>query len=256
MSQPLGGDTIPDARETAHWARGGLTAWRALGPATQAVVPGVYAWAVTIAPVGWSRGASVVAGAAVAVGIASLVAGPLAERRWPTVARMVIGWGLVSSALATWAVSPEAAVDSFDATRGIAGMLGWSLFAFAIASPARQATVAVARAAVPSRHRASTALNRAVLAVGIGLAVALEVPGWRIEQRDRALLLRLVALAGGLGLVSAASAIVVGRHASPARARGPRPRSRRLQPAGALWLAVACVLIGAGATYELWRHLL
>src|SRR5208283_3196615 len=108
--------------------------------------------------------------------------------------------------------------------------------------------------AVPSRHRASTAFDRAVLAVGIGLAVALEVPGWRIEQRDRALLLRLVALAGGLGVVTAASAIVVGRHASPARDRGPR--SRRLQPAGALWFAVACMLIGGGATYELWRHLL
>ncbi len=93
-------------------------------------------------------------------------------------------------------------------------------------------------------------MDRAVLLAAIISTAALEVPGWRVEQRDRALLLRLVALAGGLGLVTAAGAILVRHHTLGDDKRRRRLRLRKSEVA---WVAMACVLVGAGVTFQLWR---
>lgn len=248
---PRGGGGAPAA---AGWAERGLAWWSTRGSASQALVPGGYAWAVTIAPVGAARGAGLVAGLATTVGLVALVLGPAIERRAPAASRMLVGWGLVVSAIVTWSFAPDGVVDMFDAARGIAGMFGWALFAFAIASPARQTAALIATPStldaepVRTRH-----VDRAVLLLAVGLTVALEVPGWRTEQRDRALLLRLVALAGGLGLVTTASAILARYHAPLADERPAAAPRRRLRATDAAWVATACVLVGAGATYELWH---
>jgi hypothetical protein len=166
---------------------GWLAWWRARGATTQAVLPGVYAWAVTVAPVGWSRGASTAAAVATTLGLVSLAFGPILERRWPDAARMGTGWGLMMTSLATWVLASEAAIGSFDAGRGIAGMFGWGLFAFAVASPTRAPPGEVAALDSRPATTGGSYLDTAILVLGLGLATLLEIPGWRIGQPDRAL---------------------------------------------------------------------
>ena len=248
-------EASPDSVRRPSGLRGWLAAWRSLGPATQAAVPGGYAWAVTVAPVGFGSGAGILPAVSATLGLASLLVGGGVVWQRPAVGRVLVGWGLVASAALTWAVAPESRVLAFDATRGIAGMLGWALFAFAIASPARQgdvSTLLVAKRA--TRHRTlGRNVDRAVLLAAIVSTAALEVPGWRVEQRDRALLLRLVALAGGLGLVTAAGAILVRHHTHHTLADDKRRRRRRLRRSEVAWVATACLLVGAGVTFQLWR---
>lgn len=237
----VGGRVAPQA--------GWLGWWRARGATTQAALPGAYAWAVTVASVGWSRGASTTARVAATLGLLILALGPALERLRPDAARMAIGWGLVMTSLATWVLVPDAAIRSFDAGRGIAGMFGWGLFAFAVASPTRPPpSEVVALDARPGGDR-GTLLDTTILVLATGLAALLQIPGWRIGQADRALLVRLVALAGGLAILTIGGTIAVGR-------RGPRDDATRRHriPVGLVaWPTIAAVLVVAGATYEVWR---
>jgi hypothetical protein len=243
-----GGTVSTPAQPEGH---GWLLRWRTQGATVQAIVPGVYAWAVTVAPVGWGHGAPRVAAAVATLGLASLVAGPVLERRRAGLARMVAGWGLVSSSIATWVIAPEASVAAFDAARGIAGMVGWGLFAFALASPAGVLPgTATPLEGAPVRARGGR-LDTPILILGLTLALALEVPGWQVGQRDRALLLRLAALLGGLGILVVAAEIASSRHPALVDA----PRKKRRFPIGVIaWVVLALGLLGAGVAYGLWSE--
>ncbi|MBN9167818.1 MAG: hypothetical protein J0I07_43205, partial [Myxococcales bacterium] len=48
-----------------------------IGASAQAAIPGLYAWAITVAPAAWSRGAPLLAKAAAVVGVLALVTAPL-----------------------------------------------------------------------------------------------------------------------------------------------------------------------------------
>ncbi len=246
---------MPDARPkalppTSGAAHGGdegafFSWWRARGPATQGAIPGAYAWAVTVAPVGWGAASSAWAMVATAVGLALVLIAPALDGRAPALARLGLGWGLVAAAAATWTLAPAGLVDRFDAARGIAGMFGWGLFALAVASPTRPPS-GVARADSPEPRKPGRRGDMVALVVGLGLAVALQVPGWSIEARDRALFVRLAAIAGGLGLVTTASAVGTA---------GPEvgSRRRRMKATDILWVAAASLLLGAGVAYQVWH---
>ena len=216
------------------------------------MIPGSYAWAVTVAPVAWAgRGASL-AKAAALLGLLALVAGPVLEKRWRDMTRLVSGWGLVLCSIVVWVVSSDAAVLDLGATRGLGGMLGWALFAFASASPAREPELTTA---VVNPVRAKTNRTRAdtpLLLLGVGLAVLLQVPGWQELDRERALLLRLSALAGGLGLVTTAGVLALRIGSELGKERVPRPRRRRLPVRVLAWPALAFGLLGLGAVYSAW----
>jgi hypothetical protein len=51
----------------------------ALGASAQAAIPGLYAWAITVAPAAWSRGAPLVAKVAAIVGVLALTSAPFVE---------------------------------------------------------------------------------------------------------------------------------------------------------------------------------
>jgi hypothetical protein len=231
--------------------QGGALAWlRSLSATTQASVPGLYAWAVTVAPVFTLHAVSVLADITGVLGLASILAGPIVERRAPRVARLVLFWGLAASAIATWMLAPEALAARFDAPRGIAGMFGWALFAFAIASPARPLPARTTSSTAPLELRRGEGLDTAFLLAGLALALVLEVPGWSIVGRDRVLLARVVAVAGGLGVVGAASAIAVARH-RPSHERARRRRRARLTVG--LWVLLACLMMTAGTAATVLR---
>jgi predicted cation transporter len=95
-------------------------------------------------------------------------------------------------------------------------------------------------------------LDRVVLLVALGFGVLVQVPGWRIEPRDRALLIRLIGLAASLGLVVSASAILARYHAVTDDDRGRRRRGARVKGARALWVGAAGLLFGGGIAMHFW----
>jgi hypothetical protein len=239
-------DTLNRERE------GVLSWWRAQGATFQAVVPGLYAWGVTVEPVSWSPRSGAAPKLLASAALVALAIGPAFERRAPDQVRLVSGWGFVLSSILVWVVAPEPAFAAFDARRGIAGMLGWALFAFASASPAREARIA-ATAGPPVRPRAlDSRADVSMLFVGLAAAVALQLIGWRVADRDRMLLIRTVGIAGGLGLITAAGAAAIAGKAPADEDRVPRPRRSRLPARVVVVALLACILVGVGTVYELW----
>jgi hypothetical protein len=145
-----------------------------LGASAQAAIPGLYAWAITVAPAAWSRGAPLLAKAAAIIGVLALATAPFVEgagrfgaaatttdtvdrdappasvrprsrlsklgsaRSWtgPQWARIWSVWGFVLSSAIVWALAPSALSSArLDGVRGALGMVGWALFAFASAGP-------------------------------------------------------------------------------------------------------------------------
>ena len=119
-----------------------------LGASAQAAIPGLYAWAITVAPAAWSRGAPLIAKIAAVIGVIALTTAPLVEgaglrrpdpapsappdpaaaaqpslppsqqepkglslpRSWtgPTWARIWSVWGFVLSSAIVWTLAPGA----------------------------------------------------------------------------------------------------------------------------------------------------
>jgi hypothetical protein len=220
-----------------------------LGSAAQASIPGAYAWAVTVAPVAWSRGAPLAAKVFAASGVCALAAALVLEHRRPLDApraRAVAVWGLSLSSAFTWLLVPAAlSTLKLDVGRGFAGMLGWALFAFACAAPpVRRDPAADARVVEGPPLRPRTKLARgdlAIMSLGAVMAIALQLVGWRSGPPERAILVRLVGLACGIAVIGASTSVALARHARRARP-SHRERLRRAFP----WLALLAVLLLMG----------
>jgi hypothetical protein len=189
----------------------------ALGASAQAAIPGLYAWAITVAPAAWSRGAPLVAKVAAIVGVLALTTAPLVEgaglrplpeakgaapsrapdgrarvepspasasllREWtgPTWARIWSVWGFVLSSAIVWTLAPSALSSvRLDGVRGALGVVGWALFAFASAGPSLRAEPeAAARIVAGSALKPRSELPRGDGAyVALGVALALGMQG-------------------------------------------------------------------------------
>jgi hypothetical protein len=201
----------------------------ARGASAQAAIAGGYAWAVTVAPVLWERGEPWVATAAACAGLAALVVVAADDALWRGRGRPAALWLFVLASALAWLSAPAALRPMrVDGPRGLAGMLGWALFALACAGPAmgdaREAARVIEDAPLEARSRVAPG-DAAYLAVGAAVALALQFVGWQIASPERALLVRLVALAAGLAIVGASAEIALARH-SPRAARGWRSRLR------------------------------
>jgi hypothetical protein len=228
----------------------------AMGAAAQASVPGVYAWGVTVAPSAWARGSSLGAKVAAITALLMLGAGVVGDGgwqgsgRWGRWARLLSFWGFVLASAATWSLSRAGLASlRMDSLRGLAGMLGWSLFAFASAAPALGARTQeggegrehAAEGPPLGPHRKPAFGDAFYVAGGAVAAGALEVFGWRIASPERALLARFIALATGLAIIGAAVEIALARHVP----RTMTSRSRRLRRAMAALVTLG-VLVLAG----------
>lgn len=210
------------------------------GLSPHAFVPGIYAWAVTVAPSAALRGASSAALVGAGVSAASLFASVVSERRWGPRVRTLWLWGFVFGSALTWASTPEALSPShLDPVRGMAGMLGWSLFALAFAaSPSRNVDASVQEAPRFTPRVPIARQGLACVIAGTIIAAALQQPGWECKVPERALLVRLVALAGGIALVGMGADVAT---AALARARPVawRLALRRAALPGLILLALA-----------------
>jgi hypothetical protein len=213
-----------------------LSSW---GAAAQASVPGAYAWGVTVAPAAWARGSSSFARVASVVALAALFAGVFGERRWGWPGRLVALWGFVLGCAVAWSATPQALAPlRVDLPRGIAGMIGWALFALASAAPALQAAREAGRVELDEELRPREVLARGdglYVAAGVTLACALQLLGWHVATPERAILVRFTALAAGLAVIGAATDLALARHLP----RAPRSRTRRLRQAMTAFVVLA-----------------
>jgi hypothetical protein len=120
-------------------------------------------------------------------------------------------------------------------------MLGWGLFAFACAAPpVRRDAASESRIVEGPPLRPRTRLARGdvwIVSVGAVIAGLLQLVGWRSGPAERAVLVRLVAIACGLTILGAATGVALARHVKRVPA-GRRERLRRALP----WLALASLL--------------
>lgn len=261
---PASGHPLPRTR-TGIYAR-----VASIGATAQASVPGLYAWAVTVMPAAWSRGAPLVAKAAAIVGVLALVTAPLVEslgapaaveaapapasssspsllarvRSWssPTWARAWSVWGFVLSSALVWALAPAALSSArFDGIRGALGMVGWALFAFASAGPALRSDPDAAKRIVRStslKPRSSIPRGDGLyIAMGCVLAFGLQAVGWGVSTPERAVLVRLVTVVCGIAILGGTTSIALARH----NKRVPASSRRRFRRAGPWLVALAAI---------------
>lgn len=234
-------------------AEGLLQRFVGIGAAGQATVPGVYAWAVTVAPVFldlrpergnvWAHGTTTLARCAALLAPLWLIGGPAAERRWGARGRIASMWGFVLSCALAWSAAPTTvSPPHIDAPRGVSGMIGWALFALAAAAPALHRVDDDERITqdgpLAPRRSHSTRGDAAYLAAGALFAAVLQGVGWRVAGAERALLVRFVALAASLAVIGAATDLALARHVRRVR----RSRARRLR--SAMTVLVALGLLG------------
>ena len=254
------GDVVAAPRNPARFV------FPELGAAAQAAVPGFYAWGVTIMPAAWSRGAPVIAKVAAIGGVIALVGFVLAEPRLGWRARIGGVWSLLLAGVATWAAAPSAlSAFHLDAVHGIAGMLGWGLFAFASAGPAvRRSSPSAALlpgsvidphalAGDKERARARTRVrlrrgDHAYIGVALILAIILQTIGWSVAVPERALFVRLVTLMAGIALLGASAELATARYARRKRSSA-RTRLRRALPLLMGLVAVGILGVILAATF-------
>lgn len=218
----------------------------------------VIAWALTLAPSGFGRGASWLASVLCVAALAAGLGGPLLSRA-PGAGALAphprarlgrrVGISLfVALATATWLAGAHAIQPlRLDPLRGLFGAVAWGVFALSWserwgarteAEPIDpEAPLLLPRAALP-------VLATSIATLGVLLALGYLVLGFRARDPERALVSQAVALACGVAVVVAAGVV--------ATARGKhRPAGgRRLTPpvVRALLLLVTTAIAGAVLT--------
>jgi hypothetical protein len=248
-----------------------------IGASAQAAIPGLYAWAITVAPAAWSRGAPFLAKAAAIMGVVALVTAPFVEgsggatsdvpdhanksllerfNSWtgPMWARTWSVWGFVLSSAMVWALAPSALSSArLDAVRGSLGMVGWALFAFASAGPALKSDPnSPARIIASTSMKPRSELPRGdgiYVAVGVVLALLMQGIGWGVATPERAVLVRLVTVVCGIAVIGGTTSIALARHGTRVRA------SRKIKLRRALpWLVMLAMVALAGVTITMFAR--
>ncbi len=183
-------------------------------------MPGLYAWTVTVAPLAWAHDAPALARLAALIAPTILVAGA-ASGRSATQTRAAWLWGFVAACGVAWGLAPGTlGPRSLDPWRGMAGALGWGLFAAASASPPLdrdRVANPVLRDERPDCPRRARGADGAAVTVGALIAVLLQLVGWGVPDPERALLIRFVALVAGLAVMGAATDVALAWRSGPAR---------------------------------------
>ncbi|MCL2726559.1 MAG: hypothetical protein FWD69_19235 [Polyangiaceae bacterium] len=235
-----------------------------IGVSAQAAIPGLYAWAITVAPAAWSRTSSSVVRVFAVIGVVALITAPILEvarlpaTQAPTIrsrqsgsgARLWSIWGFVFSSAVVWAFAPSMhSLAKFDAVRGVFGVVGWALFAFASAGPSLRTSCGVTSRVAGSPLKPRSELVRGdgiYVGVGVMIAFCMQIIGWDVASPERAVLVRLVTLVSGIAVISAMTDLALARHIVRV------PATRRLRLRRSLpWIVIALLVTCAGVALSL-----
>jgi hypothetical protein len=212
------------------------------------LLPGVYAWATTVALPAWSSDVGAARVGALGA-LVLLLLGPALARRNLVLGRALGVLGFVGLSAGTWgALGSALALANLDLVRGALGAIAWGFFALGWGSlrPRERIPERDPRALPGEPLRPKTALSRATgVAFGVCLFGGLLLPllAWRVRENGVALLAHAVALAGAIAVINVGSRLVLARY------EGGEPRAmpvRNAPPRLFVVLFAAWLALGAG----------
>ncbi len=223
------------------------------GARSLVLVPGLFAWLITVAEPARQAGGGLVPRVAAGVALAMLVLVFFSLGGRAASSRVFALYAFVVSCAVSWTLlRPELAPDRLDHARAAAGALAWLLFAFgwgrAGRSPSFDTAPRLARGAplAPRAHTPRAGVLVAVVAVGV--ALALGALSFRVERTEHALFSHAAATACALLLLAVAGRIALAqglRH----ELRSPKARLDAASVPGAL----LAVLFGLGLVWAAFR---
>jgi hypothetical protein len=211
------------------------------------LLPGIYAWATTVALPAWSSGVGVARVGAFAA-LALLLLGPAVARKNLALGRAIGVIGFVGLSAGTWgALGSALALANLDLVRAALGAIAWGLFAMGWGSLRRPERIpehdprALLGEPLPPKMRLS---RRAGVLFGVCLGGGLLLPllAWRVRENGVALLAHACSLAAAIAVINVGSRLVLGRYeggdARPPAARTSPPR---------LFIALCAAWLALGA---------
>jgi hypothetical protein len=184
-----------------------------IGIRTNMLVPGVFAWLVTVGIPAAERGVSIWARIVSLLVLGPLIAGPFVAARQPRLGSAIGVYGTMGLALVSWiSLGPAVGVLHLDPVRSAIGSVGWVLFAFGWGSvrDTRAIPEDDPRAILGPQLSPRMSLPfgaTVVLAFGILAATLPVFVAWRVARPSHALLAHASAILAAIGLVSSASKI-------------------------------------------------
>lgn len=218
------------------------------------LLPGVYAWLITVASPAVHRGAPLAARVTAMAALVALVAGPLVVFEHPRAARGVGVLAFVGLSVTTWLLlGPLVSVEHLEPVRACLGAVGWALFAFGWGAVRHAGSIPeedphVIRGDPLSARGQLPWSTFFVYSIGLLGAVIALVLAWQVVRPAQALLAHSVALVAAIALVGCAARVAVERGRSRSSLA---PRSRL--NASARPLAMALLLLGLGFVWLMLR---
>jgi hypothetical protein len=209
-------DSTSDAVEASSGRAAGLLPKNlSEGRAAPILVAALITWAITVAPVGFGRGASISAGLVSIVALSAGLGGGILLAKRPALARHLGISAFLGFATLTWLANPAAIHPlRLDPIRGAFGALAWSIFALAWSERwGPRARLVPADPDAPSLlARSSLApLAQPIAALGVVASLVYLVLAFRVRDPDRALVAQALALACSVAVVTAASTVATAR---------------------------------------------
>lgn len=196
---------------------------RAFAARANKLLPGLYAWAATVALPATSPEVGRLGRSLAFAALVALVLGPWVSPLRPALARVLGIYAFVGLSLGAWAVAARAGVDlAPEPLRAALGALGWMAYAFGwgdLARPLRVPEDDPAALGGPPLPARAELPRRASVVFGIGVVgtAVLVVLAWRVARGPQAVLGHAAALAAGLWLLAATTEVAL---AAPAGSRG------------------------------------
>ncbi len=180
----------------------------------QTLLAALAAWATTVAPAAFARGAPALAGAVAVLAIGAGLAGPLVAASRRRVGRHVGVSAYLGLATLTWLLAGTALHPArLDPLRAAIGAVAWGAFALSWSDPWRFEQTQAADPSAPQLQARAALPAQAVpvAAVGVLSALACLFLAWRIRDPGRAILGQAAAIACAVALVTAAATVATSR---------------------------------------------
>ena len=224
-----------------------------LAERARVLVPGLYAWLLTVAHPAAQSGAPLGARVTAFFALVALAAAPLFVRERPALARVLGIFVFVTFSAVSWSLlGDELAVERFDRLRAGLGALGWLLYAFGWGRFRRRGVPEddphfVPGTALTPRSRLSRA-GLAVAVLAVASALALEALAFRVDRREQAVLAHTAATALALLLLASGARIALVQGTRLELASGTSRLNAVAVPGAAL-----AVLLGIGMIWAALR---
>jgi len=217
------------------------------------LLPGLYAWLLTVAEPATGAGVGFLARALAFLALIALVTGPFLAPDRPLLGRIFGIYGFVGLSTLAWSqLGSAVAAEQLDPLRAAFGAFGWMLYAFGWGKTRGRGRIpeddpnVVPGPSLPARSRLPTAAW-VVAAVALVGAVVPTFFAWRVDRADHAVLGHATTLAAGAAVLSSGATLALA-FGQPRSERSPGSRLNSAAAAlaalavfavvGLLWLAL------------------